>query len=146
MVFVVFFFFKQKTAYEISVRDWSSDVCSSDLPIDIWPALDWTRLPGITVEQKPDTANDFFDYGTRSFVGGTGDGLNGVSAMDYAPLQSSVTAKKAWFFFENTIVFLTNSISSRSINHVESIIDQRPMTSMLVTGNNWAVANGVGYW
>src|SRR5213594_4691938 len=25
-----FFFFKQKTAYEISVRDWSSDVCSSD--------------------------------------------------------------------------------------------------------------------
>src|SRR5881227_1265555 len=26
-----FFFFKQKTAYEITVRDWSSDVCSSDL-------------------------------------------------------------------------------------------------------------------
>src|ERR1043165_2743848 len=28
---VVFFFFKQKTAYEIRPRDWSSDVCSSDL-------------------------------------------------------------------------------------------------------------------
>jgi len=28
---VVFFFFKQKTAYEIDVCDWSSDVCSSDL-------------------------------------------------------------------------------------------------------------------
>src|ERR1043165_10162608 len=27
----VFFFFKQKTAYEIRPRDWSSDVCSSDL-------------------------------------------------------------------------------------------------------------------
>src|SRR5213075_530972 len=27
-----FFFFKQKTAYEITRRDWSSDVCSSDLP------------------------------------------------------------------------------------------------------------------
>src|ERR1044071_5124873 len=26
-----FFFFKQKTAYEISTSDWSSDVCSSDL-------------------------------------------------------------------------------------------------------------------
>src|SRR5881227_4284465 len=25
------FFFKHKTAYEITVRDWSSDVCSSDL-------------------------------------------------------------------------------------------------------------------
>src|SRR3546814_6911518 len=26
-----FFFFKQKTAYEMSISDWSSDVCSSDL-------------------------------------------------------------------------------------------------------------------
>src|SRR3546814_16395299 len=28
-----FFFFKQKTAYEMRISDWSSDVCSSDL----WP-------------------------------------------------------------------------------------------------------------
>ena len=28
---VFFFFFKQKTAYEILTCDWSSDVCSSDL-------------------------------------------------------------------------------------------------------------------
>ena len=28
----IFFFFKQKTAYEIYQCDWSSDVCSSDLP------------------------------------------------------------------------------------------------------------------
>src|SRR6059058_4679215 len=27
-----FFFFKQRTAYDMSLRDWSSDVCSSDLP------------------------------------------------------------------------------------------------------------------
>src|SRR5213083_3748451 len=27
----IFFFFKQKTAYEITASDWSSDVCSSDL-------------------------------------------------------------------------------------------------------------------
>src|SRR3546814_1174669 len=30
-VFIVFFFFKQKTAYEMRISDWSSDVCSSDL-------------------------------------------------------------------------------------------------------------------
>src|SRR3546814_1486233 len=29
----VFFFFKQKTAYEMRISDWSSDVCSSDLAI-----------------------------------------------------------------------------------------------------------------
>src|SRR3546814_13453254 len=30
-VVCVFFFFKQKTAYEMRISDWSSDVCSSDL-------------------------------------------------------------------------------------------------------------------
>src|SRR3546814_3013551 len=28
---LIFFFFKQKTAYEMRISDWSSDVCSSDL-------------------------------------------------------------------------------------------------------------------
>src|SRR3546814_4208647 len=31
----MFFFFKQKTAYEMRISDWSSDVCSSDL---CWPS------------------------------------------------------------------------------------------------------------
>src|SRR3546814_1612718 len=31
-VVILFFFFKQKTAYEMRISDWSSDVCSSDLP------------------------------------------------------------------------------------------------------------------
>src|SRR3546814_2014097 len=31
MVVLFFFFFKQKTAYEMRISDWSSDVCSSDL-------------------------------------------------------------------------------------------------------------------
>src|SRR3546814_6917162 len=31
VVYVWFFFFKQKTAYEMRISDWSSDVCSSDL-------------------------------------------------------------------------------------------------------------------
>src|SRR3546814_7108134 len=30
-LFCFFFFFKQKTAYEMRISDWSSDVCSSDL-------------------------------------------------------------------------------------------------------------------
>src|SRR3546814_17474231 len=32
MAYFMFFFFKQKTAYEMRISDWSSDVCSSDLP------------------------------------------------------------------------------------------------------------------
>src|SRR3546814_2047597 len=33
VVFGLVFFFKQKTAYEMRISDWSSDVCSSDLRI-----------------------------------------------------------------------------------------------------------------
>src|SRR3546814_4994073 len=59
-----FFFFKQKTAYEMRISDWSSDVCSSDLALllvlktirgDITPQ-DWDgfqkRLE--TVQMSPD--------------------------------------------------------------------------------------------
>src|SRR3546814_1321716 len=44
MLFVLFvyFFFKQKTAYEMRISDWSSDVCSSDLP----PAGDAAEADG----------------------------------------------------------------------------------------------------
>src|SRR3546814_2125260 len=31
---LLFFFFKQKTAYEMRISDWSSDVCSSDLAVE----------------------------------------------------------------------------------------------------------------
>ena len=34
---LLFFFFKQKTAYEVKECDWSSDVCSSDLSEEVVP-------------------------------------------------------------------------------------------------------------
>src|SRR3546814_5119159 len=37
---MAFFFFKQKTAYELRISDWSSDVCSSDLGIEWQLAVD----------------------------------------------------------------------------------------------------------
>src|SRR3546814_1311897 len=41
--YCVFFFFKQKTAYEMRISDWSSDVCSSDLQMryirELFPAM-----------------------------------------------------------------------------------------------------------
>src|SRR3546814_1330555 len=39
MFVVCFCFFKQKTAYEMRISDWSSDVCSSDLPPDTGPGI-----------------------------------------------------------------------------------------------------------
>src|SRR3546814_8730739 len=50
---VVFFFFKQKTAYEVRISDWSSDVCSSDLAA---PCLGWQRRPAMPMEKTFDPA------------------------------------------------------------------------------------------
>jgi hypothetical protein len=113
---------------------------------DTWPALDWTRLPGITVEQKADTANDVYGMGTRSFAGGTGDGRNGVSAMELAPIGSVLTAKKSWFFFDDAIVFLTSGITSPSFNRIETVINQWPLHSTVARSANWIVADNIGYY
>ena len=46
----VFFFFKQKTAYEIYQCDWSSDVCSSDLEY-------WNKVYSLAKETLLDQVN-----------------------------------------------------------------------------------------
>lgn len=116
---------------------------------NVFASLDWSRLPGITVEQKADTANDTYGFGGNLIAGGTSDGRNGVTAMELAPLNSTLTAKKAWFFFDDAIVFLTNSITSPSTNRVETIVNQWPLinaSAQLTRGTDWAALEGVGYW
>src|SRR3546814_10391247 len=46
---VLFFFVKQKTAYEMRISDWSSDVCSSDLG-----GLGDRVVDGDLLERRPD--------------------------------------------------------------------------------------------
>src|SRR3546814_2595401 len=47
---ISFFFFKQKTAYEMRISDWSSDVCSSDLDFNLEEGmLDTARLARVIV-------------------------------------------------------------------------------------------------
>src|SRR3546814_10342528 len=47
---VFFFFFKQKTAYEMRISDWSSDVCSSDLSDELVMELSPTELSAASEE------------------------------------------------------------------------------------------------
>src|SRR3546814_631078 len=55
----VFFFFKQKTAYEMRISDWSSDVCSSDLICDvIFPIAGKDKLAAIIKESQAKGALD----------------------------------------------------------------------------------------
>src|SRR3546814_9444929 len=97
-----FFFFKQKTAYEMRISDWSSDVCSSDLSIigfddsptatHIWPALSTVRWPirdmGIRAAQT--LAPDFLGPGAKA----AGDESN-VLASTFIERQSVASDRKS---------------------------------------------------
>src|SRR3546814_2894632 len=65
-----FFFFKQKTAYEMRISDWSSDVCSSDLRAYRVPtAVNWsTAVPAVAATVLTAVAAESRDVsvGTRS--------------------------------------------------------------------------------
>src|SRR3546814_12807899 len=57
-LFVVVFFFKQKTAYELRISDWSSDVCSSDLEDGRRPDGALEPVEGVGHEIRPDRRPD----------------------------------------------------------------------------------------
>src|SRR3546814_6787604 len=68
----LFFFFKQKTAYEMRISDWSSDVCSSDLLPD-------QDRAGVDVRTRVDVAAHRLDVAEhRLEVAGDGDAVDGV--------------------------------------------------------------------
>src|SRR3546814_1285107 len=84
-----FFFFKQKTAYEMRISDWSSDVCSSDLEDDVAvPAGQAERGAGTVEDQRlagHERARRVADAwargsgseGARLFGGADGDAVEG---------------------------------------------------------------------
>src|SRR3546814_2359810 len=65
-IMYVFFFFKQKTAYEVRISDWSSDVCSSDLAGDV-SAFVPTNVISIT-DGQIFLETDLFNAGIRPAV------------------------------------------------------------------------------
>src|SRR3546814_6007543 len=58
-IWIYFFFFKQKTAYEMRISDWSSDVCSSDLGMVIALVALATRCMDRHVHRHPMPLADF---------------------------------------------------------------------------------------
>src|SRR3546814_8771331 len=62
------FFFKQKTAYERRISDWSSDVCSSDLAETLWQAWTAPAARAVWAAPSPSVTVEFLEADTR--VGG----------------------------------------------------------------------------
>src|SRR3546814_7855437 len=68
-----FFFFKQKTAYEMRISDWSSDVCSSDLPRDL--DLGFYLFQGMQPRGLTPDLNDTLNVQLRNALQPTQDAL-----------------------------------------------------------------------
>src|SRR3546814_10449521 len=63
---VLLFFFKQKTAYEMRISDWSSDVCSSDLAAGVLPAGRKARLDSLLAAFERTSGHQLVVVTTRS--------------------------------------------------------------------------------
>src|SRR3546814_5019411 len=69
MLWYCVFFFKQKTAYEMRISDWSSDVCSSDLGLDsVVGVLVASLIVGILGSVIPGYLDELAGGGTRDVV------------------------------------------------------------------------------
>src|SRR3546814_2482779 len=75
------FFFKQKRSYEMRIRDWSSDVCSSDLfkqmPVNFDQAMTQVHNAAIVTFGAFDQGGEFSTM-LANFVSGGADGFKGL--------------------------------------------------------------------
>src|SRR3546814_9574174 len=113
--FVLFFFFKQKTAYGMRISDWSSDVCSSDLIVRaVLPARDGGRRAHLRLlAREPETVRQggarhhrrrgqAVAVGERDPISGhmtTGHEWNGIKELN-TPVPRAI-----WLFLIATVLF-----------------------------------------
>src|SRR3546814_3915399 len=87
----VFFFFKQKTEYDMRISDWSSDVCSSDLLV-VGSAV--REVQAHDIDARGEHAAQH-----RGLVGRRAEGGNNLGAADHgipgSPNTISVGARRA---------------------------------------------------
>lgn len=92
---------------------------------NIMPVWEWDKIPGITsrdyaTDQK--TTIEWGERGVDAFVGGASDGKYGTTV--YQLNYNEVTAKKAWFFFDDEVVCLGADINSFAKEHVVTTVNQ----------------------
>src|SRR3546814_7216303 len=95
----LYFFFKQKTAYDMRISDWSSDVCSSDLAKSRNRALtcpeEITVSNGSPLGEIPGAAaSGGFEGGTERNLGGRGDVTACLDPDIFAPVAAELLGAK----------------------------------------------------
>lgn len=93
---------------------------------DIYPVWDWQKIPGTTIVQKPALPgpDEIVQAGRKDFVGGVSDGRYGAAAFDFASPLDPLSARKAWFYFDDELVALGAGIESTSDHPVATTLNQ----------------------
>ena len=95
---------------------------------DYWITVNPYHLPGTTEDMEQREDNSGQNPLARSWVGGTYIQPNGIWGMDFASWDHSLTAKKAWFMFNDQIVALGAGITSiKSDVSVKTIVENRKL-------------------
>src|SRR3546814_1742681 len=105
-LYIVFFFFKQNTAYEMRISDWSSDVCSSDLPYG-------STYPGLTPNLQALAGDTMVVDNYYNHTAATYRGLQGQMTSGF-PRYGGSEGGKGWMEGNNADGYATRSYSSLS--------------------------------
>lgn len=106
--------------------DGSTNIQRSGLEYyNIMPIWEWDKIPGITSRDYTVVQQSTLEWGERgvgSFIGGVSDGIYGTTVYDMN--YNEVTAKKAWFFFDNEVVCLGTGINSFAKEPIITAVNQ----------------------
>ncbi|MGG1516374.1 polysaccharide lyase family 8 super-sandwich domain-containing protein [Paenibacillus oryzisoli] len=107
-----------------------------------WPTVNPYRMPGTTVDTRvrPENQSEANKLTPNNWVGGTElDNQFGAAGMDLKAYNSTLTAKKSWFMFDDEIVALGAGIQSTDNRPIETIVDNRMLNA---EGNQALTVNG----
>jgi hyaluronate lyase len=113
-----------------------------------WPTVNVYQLPGTTVDTQfranllpanGESSSGAAFLGTNNWVGGVTLNNWGAAGMQMNAWNTDLVAKKSWFMFNDEIVCLGAGITCTSNNDVQTIVEDRKLTS---AGTNDFTVNG----
>ncbi|MGW2638028.1 polysaccharide lyase 8 family protein [Streptomyces sp. NPDC001348] len=119
-----------------------------------WPTVDWYRLPGTTVSTRRLADRAGGEWGAPRpdvrWVGGTTDGQYAAVGQQVKGLDSTLEARKSWYFLEDAVICLGAGITCADGVPVETVVDNRNLGEgggqTFVRGPGWAHLEGHGGW
>ncbi|MFC1525694.1 polysaccharide lyase family 8 super-sandwich domain-containing protein [Candidatus Latescibacterota bacterium] len=104
---------------------------SGDEYRDLYPVWNWQQVPGTTAEQIEGGMDPggLRRFGEKGFAGGVSDGRVGGAAMDFS--REALCARKATFFFDQTVLCLGAGITCASTHPVRTSIEQCHLQGMV---------------